>query len=326
VDESTYRQLMESKYYHPQITEVVFDSDKMLEMGIIAINSVTRVFDIVWDKVMFDFLWKYYKVGIHLAEKYAKERDIKFRLIVEITKENMDHIKSIKYHEIRHIDNVRSNFAIFDSRAYMVQIFHKEGEPPAQALFSNTKSLVGNQQILFDRLWEIATPIPSRLKEIEYQDKLNYQRILTDLKEINGEINSLITQCSKELLMFSSFNLICTVLNHKNFVHKFDSLLRRGIKVKILTDDIDEHLMSQIAQVNTTNSNNQMQFGYSNKLGGFNEFIMLTDNKYVLQIKIDQHNEIVGSFSNEEHSVLIQEILFEKYWNEVKSLEIGNSN
>ena len=69
-----------------------------------------------------------------------------------------------------------------------------------------------------------------------------------------------------------------------------------------------------------------MQFGYSNKLGEFNEFIMLSDTRYILQIKYNQQNEIVASFSNEEHNVTIQEILFEKYWNEVKSLEIVNSN
>jgi len=323
VDDLTFRQLMESNYFHPEVTDVIFESDKMLEMGIVAVNSTERGFDIVWDKIMLDFLWKFYKVGILLAEKHAKERNIKFRLIVEITKENMESFKSFKYHEIKHIDNIRSNFAVLDNRAYMVQIFHKENEPPAQALFSNTKALVDSQQALFNRLWEIATPIANRLKEIEYQDKLNYQRILTNPKEIQNEINSLIEQCGKELLIFSSFKLIYTILNKNDFVNKFKSLLRKGITIKILTDDIDEYLMSHIAQINGTNKDNPMQFGYSNKLGEFNEFIMLSDNKYVLQIKYDQQNEIVASFSNEKHNVLIQEILFEKYWNEVNSLEVS---
>ena len=30
---------MESKHYHPEVTDVIFESDKMLEMGIVAINS-----------------------------------------------------------------------------------------------------------------------------------------------------------------------------------------------------------------------------------------------------------------------------------------------
>ena len=154
---------------------------------------------------------------------------------------------------------------------------------------------------------------------------MNYQRILTNHKEINNEINSLIEQSSKELLIFSSFKLIYTVLNKNNFVNNFNSLLRKGITIKILTDDIDEHLMSHIAQINDTNKDNPMQFGYSNKLGEFNEFIMLSDIQYVLQIKYDQQNEIVASFSTEEHIVMIQEILFEKYWDEVKSLTALNN-
>ncbi len=143
----------------------------------------------------------------------------------------MDAIKSYKYHEIRHSENIRSNFAVLDKRAYMVQIFHKENEPPAQGLFSNTKTLVDSQQALFNRLWEIATPIANRLKEIEYRDKLSYQRILTNHKEIQDEINSLIEHCSKELLIFSSFKLIYTVLNKDNFVNNFNSLRRKGIAI-----------------------------------------------------------------------------------------------
>ena len=84
--------------------------------------------------------------------------------------------------------------------------------------------------------------------------------------------------------------------------------------------------MNHIAEINETNRDNLLQIGYSNKLGQFNEFIMLSNNRYVLQIKYNQQNEIIASFSNEAHNVLIQEILFEKYWNEVKSLAFINNN
>jgi len=53
-------------------------------ISIVAINSTERGFDIVWDKIMFGFLWKFYKVGIHLAEKHAKESGIKFRAYPKI--------------------------------------------------------------------------------------------------------------------------------------------------------------------------------------------------------------------------------------------------
>jgi len=96
--------------------------------------------------------------------------------------------------------------------------------------------------------------------------------------------------------------------------------------IKILTDGIDERLIQQFEIISIVNQEKPIQYGYSNKLGDFNEMVIVSDNKYVLQINHDQHNDLVASLSNEGHSVLVQEILFEKHWNEVKSLEVGNSN
>lgn len=159
-----------------------------------ALTNIEKTFDIVWDKTMFDFIWNFFKGGINLAEKMATEKKVNFRLIVEVTNQNMELIKSVKYHEIRHVDNIRGNFAILDGRAYMVQIFHKDDEPPSQAYFSNSKSLVKSQQSLFDRLWKIAIPLESRLKEIEYRNRLNYSRILSDQDEIYNEMSAMIDQ------------------------------------------------------------------------------------------------------------------------------------
>ena len=39
-------------------------------------------------------------------------------------KENVDLINSIKYYDIRHIDNLRGNLQFLIIRADMVQIFH----------------------------------------------------------------------------------------------------------------------------------------------------------------------------------------------------------
>ncbi len=164
MDDSTFSQLKESCFRHPEITEVIFDYNKMLERGLVAINNIDYGFDIIWDKIMLNFVWKYFKDGIHIAEKQAKDKGIRLRLIVEITKENVDFIKSIKYHDIRHLNGTRGNFAILDNRSYMVQVFHNENEPPAQAFFSNSKGFVDRQQELFDKLWKIAIPLSHRIR------------------------------------------------------------------------------------------------------------------------------------------------------------------
>ena len=52
--------------------------------------------------------------------------------------------------------------------------------------------------------------------------------------------------------------------------------------------------------------------------------VIISDGKIVIQIKNGYGNKLVASLSNEEHSILLQEILFEKYFNEIKSLGINN--
>ena len=324
MDDSTFSQLKESCFRHPEITEVIFDYNKMLEMGLVAINNIDYGFDIIWDKVMFNFLWKYFKDGIQIAEKQAKDKGIRLRLIVEITKENIDFINSIKYHDIRHLNGTRGNFAILDSRSYMVQVFHNENEPPAQAFFSNSKGFVDKQQELFDKLWEIAIPLSLRIKEIEYQEKPNYSKMLTNYTEIQDEVNAIIEQSERELLIFSSIKLLHDILNENNILIKFKLLLRKGVAIRILTDSIDGQLLIHVAAINNTNKNKHIQLGYTNKLGKIKEMAIISDGKVVIQIKNGYDNRLVAYLSNEEHSILLQEILFEKHFNEIKSLGINN--
>ena len=322
MDESTYRQLKDSNGRHPEVTEVIFEPERMSELGLVALTNIEKAFDIVWDKTMLDFIWNFFRVGLNLAEKMARERKVKFRLIVEVTKENMESIKSLKHHEIGHVDSIRSNFAIFDERAYMVQIFQKEDEPPSQAYFSNSKSLVISQQALFDRLWKISMPLESRLKEIEYQDKLNYSKILSNQEEIYNEIASISNQTRKELLIFSSSSILCKVTNQSQFLNNCIRLSDKKAVLRILVDSASENILDKFKHINNESDNTDfIEIGFTEKLGKFNEMVMISDSKYVIQIKYENNeSKLIASFSNKEHQVLVQEILFEKYWNEVNSL------
>lgn len=301
---------------------MIFEPEKMTELGIVALTNIEKAFDVVWDKTMFNFIRNYFRAGLNLAEKMARERKVKFRLIIEVTKENKELIKSLKHHEIRHVDSIRSNFAIFDERAYMVQIFHREEEPPSQAYFSNTKPLVKSQQVLFDRLWKIAMPLESRLKEIEYQDKLNYSRILSNQDEIYNEITSIINQTRKELLIFSSATILNKLTNQSQFLNNCISLSDKKAVLRILVDSADAHILDKFKRINNeSNKTDLIDIAYTEKLGKFNEMVMVSDSKYVIQVKYnDNEGKLIASFSNKEHQVLVQEILFEKYWNEVNSL------
>lgn len=90
--------------------------------------------------------------------------------------------------------------------------------------------------------------------------------------------------------------------------------------IKMPTDNVDEYLIKQITAFNESNTANAIQFGYTDRLGDLDEMTITSDNKYLLHIKYDQQNKLIATFSNEEHHIQVQEIMFEKYWNEVKSL------
>jgi hypothetical protein len=111
-----------------------------------------------------------------------------------------------------------------------------------------------------------------------------------------------------------------------DFVNYFPSLLRSGVKIKILIDNEDNVLLKQISTINDTNRLNKIQLIHSNKMVEFSECVIISDDKYMLQIKYDMNNQLVAFFSTEENSTLLQEILFEKHWNEVKSLNIVKNN
>lgn len=326
MDDLTFRQLKESKYYHPELTDVILDHNRMLEMVVDAIGITEKGYDTVIDSVMFNFLLKYFKYGIELIDKKIEEKGIKMRMIVDAKKENIDYINAIKFYEIKHIDGIRGNFGIFDNRAYMVFIFHKESEQPDQTLWSNSRALVDRQQTLFDRIWDIAVPLRVRNKELEYQQVPHYQYVLTNFSDIKREVSNLIQQCRKELLIISSVKLLILLLLSSDFLSQVSVILRRGVNIRVLCNSMDTDIENKINFINSSDLGNKIEYGFSNQLDKFNELILISDGKAMLRSTFEPSNQLVAHFSTEEANILVQEILFEKYWNEVKSLEVANRN
>ncbi len=304
----------------------MFDYDMMLEMVFHSMTIIEKGYDTVWDENMFNFTRKYFQEGMEYVEKLIKQNGITIRLIVEATLENIEAIDSLKYYEIRCLDDIKGNFGIFDNRAYMVYIFHRDSDKPDQTLWSNSKDLVDKQRILFDKMWNIAIPLSTRRKELEYEKRIGQKQTIRDFDLLQNEIDSLIITCKKELIIFSSTKILCNILGKNDFVNYFPSLLKSGVKIKILIDNEDNLLLKQINAINDTNRFNTIQLMHSNKMNEFSEAVIISDDKYMLQTKYDVNNQLLAFFSSEEYNILLQEILFEKHWNEVKSLNVVKNN
>lgn len=322
MDDSAFQELKESKYHHPILTEVMFDYNMMLEMVYHSMTIIERGYDTVWDSNMLYFTRNYFGDGMKYVEKLIKEKGIKVRIVIEATKENIDYVNSLKHYDIRCLDNLKGNFGIFDNRAYMVYIFHRDSDKPDQTLWSNSKVLVEKQQELFDRLWNMALPLCTMRKEIELSQKNDYYVSLSSFREIEDEIKSLLDIAKREVLILSPIKFLQYLFTSTNALSRYlSALIMRNISIKILTDsNIDEHLFNRLAQLN---KNNLLHLGYTNKLGQFKQSVLVIDDKYLVQIQNDNKNNLIGFSSNEEHRVQVQEILFEKYWNEIKSITAG---
>jgi hypothetical protein len=203
---------------------------------------------------------------------------------------------------------------------------NQDTEKPEQGFFSNSKVLIDQQQQIFEKLWEVAIPLSIRSKELKHQESQEFQKMLTGFIEIRNEVYSSIAQSKRDLVIYSSIKILNSFIYEDSFWNHYLVLLKRGVNIRILTNDYDSELLRHINEINRTNKNNQIQIGYSNKLGNIEELMIICDGKDLLRITYDNLRNFVASFTNKEHQILVQEILFEKYWNEIKSLANVNTN
>jgi hypothetical protein len=304
----------------PQVTDVVYDTSQMERLIADSVNITKLSVDSVLDKRMFSFISTYMKDGFELMERLIDERDITIRTIIETTTENIHLVNSIRKYEIKHLSDLRGNFGITDKRTYMICMFHNNELKPSQALFSNLKSLVDKQQILFDKLWKIAIPLRDRNKELEYQLQPEFHKSFRYLKDTKDDIAFFIGQATKELQILSSINMLNYFKEDSEFWLQLSDLSRKGVFIKVLTDGYESQVILQINKINSLIGNNQIQLGYSTKLGNIEQLLIICDDKQLLEISHKVMSRIELSVSNNRNHVLVQEILFEKCWNEVKSL------
>ncbi|HYA84014.1 MAG TPA: hypothetical protein VEH06_11280, partial [Candidatus Bathyarchaeia archaeon] len=144
-----------------------------------------------------------------------RNRGVKLRFITEITKDNINYSKELsKVAELRHLDRVKGNFGIADSRDYAGSASVKEGEPPTELIRSNVKTFVELQQYFFETLWNKAIQAEQRIREIEEGIMPIRTRIIENQDEIIKEIKrknnsaSKLSVCSTCGGMLMSYNFL----------------------------------------------------------------------------------------------------------------------
>ncbi len=108
----------------------------------------------------------------------VKEKGVSCKLLVDANHDNIDILKTLDFLEIRHLQGLRGNFGLYDKRLYMVVIMQDREDKLLQTFFSNSKPLVEKQMCIYNDLWNMAKPLSSPIKELEYQNTKEYDKSL----------------------------------------------------------------------------------------------------------------------------------------------------
>jgi hypothetical protein len=103
----------------------------------------------------------------------AKQKGVKLRTIIDITKDNLPSCKEIvsRIDEVRHLSGIAVNFVVTDTESIvMVPTFAPREEAKLQVIHSDSESVVEYKRLCFDSLWDKATPALSRIEELESKD------------------------------------------------------------------------------------------------------------------------------------------------------------
>ena len=210
--------------------------------------------------------------SIRIATMNAKNRKYtRQRYIFEITQQNIQYCRDLmKIAEVRHLNEIEANL-LLNEKEYLGSITLKE--PRQQAIYTNVREIVEQQQNIFETLWNRSILAEKKIKEIE-EGTVHYEtRIIEDAQEIVQEISRL-TASSTEL---------CTCLTAGGMQYSYNHFF--DIKKKLLDrqkkgehkgiryiSDIDKHnvslaktLLSAGIEIRYLKNLPPMSFGVSDK-------------------------------------------------------------
>ncbi|MGA7898614.1 MAG: ATP-binding protein [Nitrososphaeraceae archaeon] len=210
--------------------------------------------------------------SIRKAIMDARDRKyIRQRYIFEITKENIEYCKDLmKIAQTRHMNEIEANI-LLNEKEYLGSITLKE--PHQQAVYTNVREIVEQQQNIFETLWNKSITAEKRIKEIE-EGTVHYEtRIIDDAQEIVKEFGRL-TASSSEFCTCLTSGGMQYAYNHffeikKKLLDKQKKGEHKGIRC-ITNIDKDNMNLAKIlldAGINIRHLNNlpPMSFGVSDK-------------------------------------------------------------
>lgn len=145
-------------------------------------------------------------IGIEPIKKAfidAKNRGVHLRYLTEITKDNLSYCKELMtiVDELCHLDGIKGNFMLSDTEYVAPLILFEHGKIAPQAVYSNIKEVVAQQQYLFDNFWKNGISGDKKIKEIEDEVEPEFLEVITNKDDANKILLELSKSVKKEALL-----------------------------------------------------------------------------------------------------------------------------
>ncbi|MFY3740744.1 MAG: signal transduction histidine kinase [Candidatus Nitrosomirales archaeon] len=167
----------------------------------------------------------------------AKARGVRIRYVVEITRDNIQQCKELMkiVSELRHLNGANGNFLVSDTE-YVVSgaSLLREQQLP-QAVYSTVRTIVKQNQYLFDTLWNNARSAGQRIKEIEEGIEPVKIEIIHDPIFSREVFKQLIKSADEEIMLV--LPTVRDFIRHEKLGTMqllMEAASRRGIKVRIM--------------------------------------------------------------------------------------------
>jgi signal transduction histidine kinase len=270
------------------------------------------------------------------AEEYfgIRKRGGRLRILTKIDEKNVTYCKELMRNaELRHLDDVKGNFAISESE-YISSPTSTTFQPNVMVtvIYSNARPFIEQNRVVFERFWDMATPAEERIKEVEegvVQPKIE---IMRDPHQIQRLYVDLVKQAKEEIL---------AMLPTSNAFHRDERIgvieaLRaaasaRGVKVSIITPD-------SLIQETLHAMNIKTEANVGRKLINHRRILEATTPNTVTVLVVDRNASLVieqkddsqpdfdkaigvATYSTRDSMVLANVRFFERMWEEVELRE-----
>jgi len=183
----------------------------------------------------------------------AKNRGVHMRYLTEITKDNLSYCKELMsiVDELRHLDGIKGNFMVGDTEYVAPLILFEHGKIAPQAVYSNTKEVVEQQQYLFDNFWRQGVSGEKKIKEIEEEVESEFLEVITNKDDANKILLELSKSVKKEALFILPTDNAMIRVDRLGVIDSLIDASQNGAIIKIICplSEKNSQLVSKMSKV-----------------------------------------------------------------------------